>query len=63
MVRTLAVSNANRHVGLALLISGRYMHSSDALPVVASYAIAVALLMIIAPKIFRPRDAASAATA
>ncbi len=63
MVRTMAVSNANRHVGLALLISGRYMHSSDALPVVASYAIAVALLMIVAPKIFRPNEAASAAAA
>ena len=44
MVRTFAVSNANRHVGLALLISGRYMHSRQALPVVACYAIAVALL-------------------
>ena len=56
MVRTFAVSNANRHVGLALLISGRFMHAREALPVVASYAIAVALLMIIAPRIFRPQE-------
>lgn len=56
MVRTFAVSNANRHVGLALLISGRYMHSRQALPVVACYAIAVALFMTMAPKIFRPKE-------
>jgi hypothetical protein len=59
MVRTFAVSNANRHVGLALLISGRFMHAREALPVVASYAIAVALLMIIAPRIFKIREAAA----
>jgi predicted Na+-dependent transporter len=57
MVRTFAVSNANRHVGLALLISGRFMHAREALPVVASYAIAVALLMVIAPRIFRSQEA------
>ncbi len=60
MVRTFAVSNANRHVGLALLISGRFMHAREALPVVASYAIAVALLMILAPRIFRPEEAVKA---
>jgi bile acid:Na+ symporter, BASS family len=58
MKRTFAVSNANRHVGLALLISSRYMHSREALPVVACYAIAVAVLMVIAPRIFRPRELA-----
>ena len=59
MVRTFAVSNANRHVGLALLISGRFMHAREALPVVASYAIAVALLMVIAPRIFKIKEAAA----
>jgi len=54
--RTLAVSNANRHVGLALLLSGQYIHSRDALPTVASYAIIVALLMLLAPKLFRQRE-------
>ncbi len=63
MVRTFAVSNANRHVGLALLISGRFMHAREALPVVASYAIAVALLMVIAPRIFRPQEAVKATMA
>jgi hypothetical protein len=55
-VRTLAVSNANRHVGLALLLSGQYIHNRDALPTVASYAIIVALLMLLAPKLFRQRE-------
>jgi BASS family bile acid:Na+ symporter len=63
VVRTFAVSNANRHVGMALLISGQYMHDRRALPVVACYAMAVALLMIIAPKIFRPRELAKNAAA
>ena len=58
-VRTLAVSNANRHVGLALLLSGQYIHSRDALPTVASYAIIVALLMVLAPKLFRQRELAA----
>jgi BASS family bile acid:Na+ symporter len=57
-VRTLAVSNANRHVGLALLLSGQYMRNRHALPTVACYAIMVAVLMIIAPKIFRRKDPA-----
>jgi BASS family bile acid:Na+ symporter len=60
-VRTLAVSNANRHVGLALLLSGQYMHNRFALPTVACYAIVVVLLMMIAPKIFRKRDLAASA--
>lgn len=58
LVRTFAVCNANRHVGLALLISGRYMHARLALPVVASYALAVAVFMVVAPRIFRPREEA-----
>ncbi|MGD0931337.1 MAG: hypothetical protein ABR902_11860 [Candidatus Korobacteraceae bacterium] len=63
-VRTLAVSNANRHVGLALLLSGQYIHSRDALPTVACYAIVVALLMVLAPRLFPQKElAASGATA
>jgi len=58
-VRTLAVSNANRHVGLALLLSGQYIHNRDALPTVASYAIVVVLLMLLAPKLFRQKDPAA----
>lgn len=62
-VRTLAVSNANRHVGLALLLSGQYMHNRFALPTVACYAISVALLMMIAPKIFKQREPVAQAAA
>jgi predicted Na+-dependent transporter len=54
-VRTLAVSNANRHVGLALLLSGRFMKARFALPVIACYALSVAAMMIIAPRIFPVR--------
>jgi predicted Na+-dependent transporter len=63
MVRTFAVSNANRHVGLALLLSGRYMHDRHALPIIACYAISVMLLMIVAPKIYRPKELAKATVA
>jgi BASS family bile acid:Na+ symporter len=60
-VRTLAASNANRHVGLALLLSGQYIHNRDALPAVACYAIIVALLMILAPKLLRQKELAAPA--
>jgi len=62
-VRTLAVSNANRHVGLALLLSGRYMHNRNALPVIACYAILVGLFLVIAPRIFKPRELTAQAAA
>jgi predicted Na+-dependent transporter len=58
-VRTLAVSNANRHVGLALLLVGRFKRAHDGLPVIACYAILVAVLMVVAPRIFRPRELAA----
>ena len=57
-VRTLAVSNANRHVGLALLLSERYMHARHALPAVACYAIIVAVMMVLASRIFHIRKLA-----
>jgi len=40
--RTLAICNANRHVGLALLLSGQYLHAKAALPAVAAYALVLA---------------------
>jgi len=63
VVRTFAVSNANRHVGLALLLSSRYMHNRMALPIVACYAISVAVLMIFAPRIFKPKEMTAKAVA
>lgn len=43
--RTLAICNANRHVGLALLLSGEYLHAKAALPAVAAYAIVAPFVM------------------
>ncbi len=40
-----AICNANRHVGLALLLSGQYMHARSALPIVACYALLAPLIM------------------
>lgn len=43
---TLAVSNVNRHVGLALLLSGAHVQNArQALPVLAVYALAAPLIM------------------
>ncbi len=42
---TFAISNANRHVGLALLLSTRSLHASRALPAIACYALVVPLVM------------------
>ena len=44
---TLAVSNVNRHVGLALLLSGsHFQNGGQALPAIAAYAIAAPLVMM-----------------
>lgn len=61
-VRTLSVSNANRHVGLALLLMNRFKRSPEAIPVIACYAILVVVLMVAAPRIFRPRELAAQGT-
>lgn len=43
---TFAICNANRHVGLALLLSGQYFHAQRAaLPVIACYAVLAPLTM------------------
>lgn len=41
-----AISNANRHVGLAVLLSGHYVHAQHAIPAIACYAIVVALVIL-----------------
>jgi bile acid:Na+ symporter, BASS family len=51
--RTLAICNANRHVGLALLLSGEYLHAKAALPAVAAYALIAPILMGVTSKWFR----------
>jgi BASS family bile acid:Na+ symporter len=50
---TLSISNANRHVGLALLLTGQYLHSRNALPAVACYAIAAPILMALCARVAR----------
>ncbi|MEO8616449.1 MAG: hypothetical protein ABI600_14995 [Luteolibacter sp.] len=50
-VKTLVISNVNRHVGLALLLSGQYLHNKNALPAIACYAIAALLVMAIYTKL------------
>jgi bile acid:Na+ symporter, BASS family len=51
--RTLAICNANRHVGLALLLSGEYLHAKAALPAVAAYALIAPIVMGATSKWFR----------
>ncbi len=61
--RTLAICNANRHIGLALLLSGRYVHAKNALPTVACYALVAPVLMGTYSKAFRVKTAPVDATA
>jgi BASS family bile acid:Na+ symporter len=42
---TFSLCNANRHVGLAVLLAGKEFHAKGALPAIASYALAAILVM------------------
>jgi predicted Na+-dependent transporter len=42
---TLAICNANRHVGLAILISGQYLRAKGTLPAIAAYAVIAPFLI------------------
>jgi bile acid:Na+ symporter, BASS family len=59
--RTLAICNANRFVGLALLLTGQSLHRNDALPAVACYALVVALATILYPRFFPAKQVKIAA--
>jgi predicted Na+-dependent transporter len=61
--RTLAICNANRHVGLALLLSGQYLHAKAALPAVAAYGIVAPFVMGATSKWFRRGEKAEPAKA
>jgi predicted Na+-dependent transporter len=50
-IQTLSVCNANRHIGLALLLSGQQMHDNRPVPAIAAYAIAALLVMGIYAKL------------
>jgi bile acid:Na+ symporter, BASS family len=54
---TFAISNANRHVGLAVMLSGEYLHSTRALPAIACYALVVPFVMFGFAKWYRSRYA------
>jgi predicted Na+-dependent transporter len=51
--KTFAISNANRHVGLALLLSGQYLHAAHALPAIACYAVVAPLVMFVYARWYR----------
>jgi BASS family bile acid:Na+ symporter len=48
---TFALGNVNRHVGLALLVSGQLLHIPRALPAIAAYALAAVLVMTLWTKL------------
>ena len=56
---TFAICNANRHVGLALLLTGQYLHARNALPAVACYALLAPLIMLVYVKCHRSRRGAA----
>jgi BASS family bile acid:Na+ symporter len=58
---TLALNNVNRHVGLAVLLSGaHFQNSHSAVPAIAAYALAAPLLMALYTKWIRRPGAALA---
>ena len=59
MTETLVVCNVNRHVGLALLLSGTYFRNLKALPVIAAYALAAQLMIWLYAKLARYRPIAT----
>jgi predicted Na+-dependent transporter len=62
--RTLAICNANRHVGLALLLAGHFLRAERALPAVAAYALIAPFVMAATSKWFHHGEhVAEAATA
>ena len=57
--RTLAICNANRHVGLALLLTGHFLQAQRALPAVAAYALIAPLVMAATSKWFHHGERAA----
>jgi bile acid:Na+ symporter, BASS family len=55
--KTLALCNSNRHIGLALLLAGDYLKARHAIPVIACYALAAPVIMILFARIARRRAA------
>jgi bile acid:Na+ symporter, BASS family len=59
MTGTLVVCNVNRHVGLALLLSGVYFRNQKALPAIAAYALAAQFMIWLYSKLARYRPIAT----
>jgi len=57
--RTLAICNANRHVGLALLLCGQYLRMQAALPAVAAYALVAPFVMGAVAQVFHKHEDAA----
>jgi BASS family bile acid:Na+ symporter len=54
--QTLSVSNVNRHVGLAMLLSGQDFHNPRMIPAIACYALAAVVVMAVFAKLTRSRN-------
>lgn len=52
-VQALSISNANRHVGIALLLAGQTVHDQRPVPAIAAYALAATLVMGLYAKFVR----------
>ena len=59
MTKTLVVCNVNRHVGLALLLSGTYFRNQKALPAIAAYALVAQFMIWLYSKLARHRPIAT----
>jgi predicted Na+-dependent transporter len=60
-VKTFALCNANRYVGLALLIAREYTKARHAVPAIACYALVAPVIMIVYARLVRRRTALKAA--
>jgi predicted Na+-dependent transporter len=59
VTKTLVVCNVNRHVGLALLLSGTYFRNEKALPAIAAYALAAQFMIWLYSKLASYRQIAT----
>ena len=60
-IKTLALCNANRYVGLALLITRQYTRARHGVPAIACYALVAPVVMLIYARLVRRRAALKAA--
>jgi BASS family bile acid:Na+ symporter len=59
--KTLALCNANRHIGLALLLAGDFLKARNAIPAIACYALVAPVAMLVyARAVRRPQKALEA---